>query len=522
MKFLLCLQRLPSVLTLLITPAVMMAPLTGAAENAGSQLRFQRPSQVVANQRRSEPKFRPAAPRTADVAAETSRESVPSPVVENSLRESELSTQPVAQVAASRSTNSNAPQVRVETRAARPVKLASAAVYREGRANDSGVEHAGYQSQTIVPSFMRGHASQVGFCAGCLGSNSNFGSCDSGCGICDSEPACGVSEPGCGIVEPGCGIVDPGCGIAEPGCGIAEPGCGIAEPGCGIEPSCGCDEIGCGSCVGRTGSDYWCFPVCFPRFKELNVWAGVHGFKGPRDTIDGGPTDGNFGFQEGLNIGGRLPYIGLLFPQLGYQLGYQAVQSQLSGNTLPSSDSRSQDFLTFGLFRRVPAGWQFGVAWDYMDDNFIQNTEFSQVRYEVSLKGRGGREIGFWGANHTSDDTVGSTVFQTVDQYAMFIRWNFREGAALRFWGGGTNDSEGIFGADMYAPLNNRWSVQSGFNYLITDAAKGSLGAQEESWNIGINLVWHFGCTAKKLRYNPYAPLFNTADNGIMFVDQKP
>jgi hypothetical protein len=90
----------------------------------------------------------------------------------------------------------------------------------------------------------------------------------------------------------------------------------------------------------------------------------------------------------------------------------------------------------------------------------------------------------------------------------------------MRFWGGATNDSEGLFGSDIIAPLNNRWSLQTGFNYLITDAAEGPVGAREESWNVGLNLVWHYGCMAKKGQINPHAPLFPVADNGWMFIDQ--
>jgi hypothetical protein len=77
------------------------------------------------------------------------------------------------------------------------------------------------------------------------------------CGLAD-ECAC---EPSCGLEEVSCGIGEVSCGIAEPGCFCDEPSCGIGEPDCG--------DMACGSCVGRSGSDYWCFPVCLPRFKEF-------------------------------------------------------------------------------------------------------------------------------------------------------------------------------------------------------------------------------------------------------------
>jgi hypothetical protein len=229
----------------------------------------------------------------------------------------------------------------------------------------------------------------------------------------------------------------------------------------------------------------------------------------------------HLGFQEGFNLGGRAPLVGLLFPQISYQAGYQAVQSQLSGDTEGGTEDRLQHFVTAGLFRRVPAGLQFGAVWDYQQDDYIAEQDFHQIRYEMSLKSMRGREVGFWGATGTNSEFVDGFEFEAVDQYAGFYRHHFQGGAELRFWGGGTNDNEGIFGADAYAPLNSRWSLQTGFNYLIPEFNPGADGAREESWNVGINLVWHYGRTAKASATNPHRPLFNIADNGYMFIDSR-
>ncbi|WP_145059889.1 DUF6666 family protein [Adhaeretor mobilis] len=403
---------------------------------------------------------------------------------------------------------------------------------------DSTVRTAGYSNEERLA--MRGHyqrpggyASPAPQCDTCLGGCT----CEPGCGI--GEPSCGIYEPGCGIVEPGCGIVEPGCGIYEPDCGIVEQGCGCAEPGCGIcdygpscgvaEPACGCDTlggcdaccgdgVGCGSCV--DDQDYDCIPICIPRFKTLQVWGGVHAFKGPRDSFSNGPGDANFGFQEGVGISGRAPLIGLLFPELSYQLGYQGVQSRFSGTSNGDANDRSQHFVTGGFFRRVPVGLQFGAVFDFMRDDLIMEEDFHQIRYEVSLKSPKGREVGFWGASATNNAVVGGIDYEAVQQYAIFYRWHFKNGNTGRIWGGGTNDEEGLVGADFQVSLNDRWSLQTGFNYLITDAAAGSIGAREESWNVGTNLVWHWGKTARSGCKSRFRPLFNVADNGWMFIDQ--
>ena len=347
---------------------------------------------------------------------------------------------------------------------------------------------------------------------------------DSGYCVGCNDPGCGMQEASCGCGEATCGICEPGCGF-EPGCAM-EPGCGVVEPGCGLEATCGvdgvgCGDVACGSSVQR-GSDYWCFPVCLPRFRDLTVWGGVHGFKGPRDApLFGGDGDGNFGFQEGVNLGGKAPLIGLMFPELSYQLGYQAVQSHLSGTSGGNTDDRAQDFVTVGFFRRVPAGLQFGAAWDYMQDDWVSDANFQQVRYELSIKSQKGREFGFTGSTHTNTSTVGNYDFQAVDQYRFFFRCSHQT-ADLRFWGGFTNDSEGILGADCHIPFSDRWSLESGFNYIIPDANAGTLGAQEEAWNIGMNVVWHYGRSAKQGRSNLHRPMFSIADNGVMVIDQAP
>jgi hypothetical protein len=85
---------------------------------------------------------------------------------------------------------------------------------------------------------------------------------------------------------------------------------------------------------------------------------------------------------------------------------------------------------------------------------------------------------------------------------------------AVQFAIGGAPDT------DIVAPLNNRWSMNTGFNYLITDEPNGVVGAREESWNVGLNLVWHYGCRAKQTQTSRHSPVFSMADNGWMFIDQ--
>jgi hypothetical protein len=60
--------------------------------------------------------------------------------------------------------------------------------------------------------------------------------------------------------------------------------------------------------------------------------------------------------------------------------------------------------------------------------------------------------------------------------------------------------------------------LRGGFTYLIPVEGKSTGGNIEESWNVGLSLVWYPGCrTARTADY--HRPLFNVADNGTFLVD---
>jgi hypothetical protein len=319
-----------------------------------------------------------------------------------------------------------------------------------------------------------------------------------------------------------------GCGS---GCGCGD---GVCEPGCGCGPGCscgcahgqyGCDGECCNDCLSiGPGDAESCHSVRVrvPRWQELNFFAGVQGFKGPYDQDRDG---GNFGFHEGFNSGFKIPYT-----YAGYQIGYQAAQSQLNGDeNTDEEESHTQHFTTFGLFRRAQDGLQFGTAWDVMRDQRFHAKDFHQLRSEISWVDCGRHEFGFSatvGLNEIELDDDDEQeeeeiIFEASDQYVLFYRVHGKRGGEGRFYGGWNDDADGILGADMMLPVHDRWSVNTGFTYLIPDAKNGEDGASEEAWNIHLAMVWHWGCTARQGHANPYRPLFNVANNGYLIVDSR-
>ena len=124
----------------------------------------------------------------------------------------------------------------------------------------------------------------------------------------------------------------------------------------------------------------------------------------------------------------------------------------------------------------------------------------------------------------TSDCSISQgerITFGASDQYLLFYRYHGCSGGEGRLYAGCNDDSDGIVGADMLIPVGDRFSVQTGFTYLIPDAPDGTIGATQEAWNIGLGLVWHWDRQARKSFDNCYRPMFNVADNGTLIVDQR-
>ena len=345
------------------------------------------------------------------------------------------------------------------------------------------------------------------------------------------QPMCGpyyqpYGNPGMCCNEGGCPT---GCcdGVCEPGCGCpcGEP-CG--EPGCGCEPSCGCPSGNCGNCqkdvfcIGP-GDDESCHivQIRWPKWQEVMVFGGVQGFKGPYDL---NRDSGNFGFNEGFNIGAKIPYA-----ELGYQYGYRGAQSQLNGDKDTGIDKQFfQSFVTAGIFHRSKEGLQFGVAWDALVDERWHSENFHQIRSEISVINCGCHEFGFdatVGVNShkvEDPDNIGTFLnFQASDQYVLFYRLHGCNGGEGRVYAGANNDSDGIVGSDMLIPIGDRFSVQAGFTYLIPNQKAGTEGATNESWNIAMGLVWHWDGQARKCFNNCYRPMFNVADNGLLILDNQ-
>jgi hypothetical protein len=314
----------------------------------------------------------------------------------------------------------------------------------------------------------------------------------------------------------------------SPGCGqCGSRGCG--DCGCGCAESDGCGGQPCGKRRGD-GCDfgYELFDgTCGSWIRNFTFFAGADAFKGPLDR----GTNGDYGFNEGLNYAGPLgdPW------GCGFQIGANAVQSNLSGAPVVTFDGqpflqaadRTQTFVTAAVFRReLCNGYQWGVAYDYLHDNYYTNTNLQQIRTESSIVFDGLWELGYYGAYGISTDQVtglspGSLLkINPTDMFCLFVRKNFENGGDGRLWGGATGDGDGLIGVDLWVPLGKGWALQNEVNYLIPKQGAGATAQTNESWGFLVQLVWYPGQLATCQHKNLYRPIFNVADNSLFMVDR--
>jgi hypothetical protein len=247
--------------------------------------------------------------------------------------------------------------------------------------------------------------------------------------------------------------------------------------------------------------------------ENFSVFGGVHNFKSPVNLVG----QSNFGTQEGVNW--ALPIWAEI--GLGGQIGIGVTQSNFQDSGFPFDDYRNQTFVTGGLFHRPACdqGLQYGLVFDWLHDEFYDNFDIAQLRGEISWLFDRRDEIGFWFASGVIDDRVSHQFlapadFEVIDQYAFFYRRRFCQGGDARIWGGFTGNDAGLIGADFSLPVAKCWSIEGGFNYVITD--HHTQGLSDETWNLGMNLVWSWGCNA--CCRSAYRPLFNVADNGSLLT----
>ncbi len=265
-------------------------------------------------------------------------------------------------------------------------------------------------------------------------------------------------------------------------------------------------------------------------YRDFTASAGVVAFTNESDL----GMAGNFGVNEYLNQG--VPFWNAF--GVGWQVGVRGTQTNFQSSTLetPSGrlqrNGRDQVFVTTGFFTRAfeGRGLQGGAVYDYLHDNWLDNTDVAQLRYELSYVW-GYHELGFWGSSNIGDQngifgpiTKSRGVASTVDLYTAFYRLQFGDANEWKVWGGASGFGDGVVGSIVRAPLSRNWGLEGYFTYLIpSDSQTVVIDGQgttnsfsPSAWNVGANVVFYPGGRSRRSLSSPYRPLFDVADNGTM------
>jgi hypothetical protein len=260
-------------------------------------------------------------------------------------------------------------------------------------------------------------------------------------------------------------------------------------------------------------------------FDTLELFGGLEGSKQPQDF----GTNAEFGGRLHVNWGvPLLPDLGI-----GLQVGTavdltdNAVQvfERIEGNT-----DRVQNFTTIGLFQRTDWGLNWGVAYDFLFEDYYDNFNLGQVRAKVGYQLTPCDEIGAWGTIATEKDngTFGAipVTLRPIDQASLFWRHTWENCAQTTFWIGGcpghgqVNVALGdlpptgprvVFGSDLHIPLSDSWALFGEANFL-TPANSGTVDAY-------LGFCYYFGGTAHGFRQRLFSPVLPVADATSFAVD---
>jgi hypothetical protein len=265
-------------------------------------------------------------------------------------------------------------------------------------------------------------------------------------------------------------------------------------------------------------------------YRDFTASAGVTSFTNSTDF----GINGNYGTNEYLNW--AMPFWNAF--GVGWQVGWRGTQTNFqpasieAGSALLQKNTRQQSFITTGFFTRAfeGRGLQGGAVYDYLNDNWFDNVDVSQVRAELSYVW-GYHEFGFWGAANLGEQsslfgpiTKSGGLASTLDLYCGFYRLQFGDANELKVWGGGTSEQDGIIGSSLRAPLARSFAMEGTFTYVIPnrsqvinlDGAGPASSFSPSAWNLGVNIVYYPAGRSRRSLASPYRPLFDVADNGNM------
>ncbi len=256
----------------------------------------------------------------------------------------------------------------------------------------------------------------------------------------------------------------------------------------------------------------------------LSVFVGLDGSKQPKDF----GINASFGGRLSANVG--IPLIEEY--GLGLQVGSAVNYADNAVAVMAAVDGRSerfQSFTTIGLFQRFESGFEWGLAYDFLYENYYDDIALSQVRSRATQVVGDSNKIGIlgiWSWDEQRANVTGQSVLlRPIDQVSAVWNHLWASGVETEVWGGvalghgqvvavfpgnpGINVAP-VFGAMLHAPLND-WLALYGQGNFILPADSGTVDAY-------LGFVVYFD-KPQRARYSRYSPVFDVANNTSFAVD---
>ena len=234
-----------------------------------------------------------------------------------------------------------------------------------------------------------------------------------------------------------------------------------------------------------------CCNDCCPKWYDgLELFAGLAGSKQPQDfgvnAQFGGRLHANWGIPVWRESG------------IGFQIGTAVTQTDHAvavTEALEGSSSRTQSYITAGIFQRSPSGWNWGLVYDHLYEDDYDQLTLGQIRGAVSYELNNNNELGFVSmlpvvGSHSSYGTT-PVYLRPLAQGRLYWRHWWQSGVQTTGWIGAA-DSHGqaniaigdgpatgtvlVFGADFQAPLSDHFALYGRANF-VTPADTGTVDA---------------------------------------------
>jgi hypothetical protein len=271
-----------------------------------------------------------------------------------------------------------------------------------------------------------------------------------------------------------------------------------------------------------------CDEILVPKYRlldPLSVFMGLDGSKQPQDF----GINAQFGGRAAVNW--AVPLIESL--GIGAQIGTaidatgDAVQVQ---QRILGSTGRTQSYTTVGVFQRTEMGLFWGLAYDFLREDYYDNFSLGQWRFNVGYMISPRSTIGVWSTISAQSDsgTFGATpvTLVPISQTNAYYKYVWPNAVQTTFWGGLANEhgqvnavlgdlrelhNTFVFGAELQIPLTDRLAIFGQANF-ITPASSGTVDSY-----LGFVYFPHGG--ARRVVQSSFAPLQTVAAPTNFAVD---